>query len=437
MTLTSQEEEELRAIIDGDPGGEDRPPPKFIARHLANHLREETAIAAAASGRLYVFRGGAYRPGGEHDLRARIATTLADEWRRSRADETVTFLRDTAPRLWDVPPRDRICVANGLLDVDAGKLADHDPDFLSPVQLGAGFDPKAKCPAIDKFLADTLAPELIPLIHEIVGYLVTPDNSLQAAVMLLGEGANGKSTLLSLLTALLGAENVSTVALHRLDEDRFSAAELEGKLANIFADLDARALQASSMFKAITGGDAIMGERKYADAFSFRPYARLLYSANEPPPTPDSSDAFFRRWVIIPFEKRFDGKKADRHLLHRLTRPDELAGLLNHGLRALPALRERGAFLTTEATAKAAQRFRVDSDSVAGFLGESCEFDLDLRVERSRLFDAYRGWCVDNNRRPLGKQRFNRRVEVLHPTLTIGPIAGVRYWLGVALEGSK
>ncbi len=138
--------------------------------------------------------------------------------------------------------------------------------------------------------------------------------------------------------------------------------------------------------------------------------------------------------MIIPFEKRFDGKKADRHLLHRLTRPDELAGLLNHGLRALPSLRERGAFLTTEATAKAAQRFRVDSDSVAGFMGECCEADRDARTARSMLFDRYRAWCNDNNRRALGKQRFNRRVEVLHPTLVVAPYNGTQSWTGLALR---
>ena len=142
-------------------------------------------------------------------------------------------------------------------------------------------------------------------------------------------------TLLSLLVALLGTENVAPSRCTD-STNRFAAAELEGKLANLFADLDARALQASSIFKSITGGDAITGERKYAPAFSFRPFARLLYSANEPPPTPDSSDAFFRRWTIVPFERRFDEKAADRRLLDSLTTPQELSGLLNHGLPRYP-----------------------------------------------------------------------------------------------------
>lgn len=433
--MNAELEAELQKIVDADPSNNGKAPPKFIPRRLADELASATPVATAASGEIYVYRDGAYRPGGESDLRVRIVAALGDDWRRARADEVIAYTRQSVPKLWPEPPRDRINVRNGILDLGSGKLEPHDPAFLSPVQIGAAYDPEATCPVIDRFLVEVVAPELIPLLHEGVGYLVTPDNSLQQAFMYLGEGSNGKSTWLGAQTALLDPRNVSNVALHRLDEDRFSAAEIEGKLANIFADLDARALQASSMFKSITGGDRIMGERKYLPAFSFKPYARLLYSANEPPPTPDSSDAFFRRWIIIPFERRFAEGEADRNLLDKLTTPQELSGLLNHGLRALPALRERGTFTATSATEKASERFRVDSDSVAGFLGECCELDPDARTPRSKLFDAYRDWCGQNNRRALGKQRFNRRVEVLQPVLAVAPYVGTQCWIGLDLQG--
>jgi putative DNA primase/helicase len=255
--------------------------------------------------------------------------------------------------------------------------------------------------------------------------------------MLLGSGANGKSTLLNLLTALVGKVNVSNVALHRLDEDKFAAASLYGKLVNSFADLDSRALQASSIFKSITGGDSIVGERKYADPFTFRPYARLLFSANEPPPTPDNSDAFFRRWVVMPFERRFDGKGADRNLTAKLTTDKELSGLLNKGIERLPDLRKRGAFTLTEASMSAADRFRVDADSVAGFLDDQCDLSAGLRTPQADLFPAYRNWCSESNRRPLGKQRFNRRLLELAPSILDLKSGGVRYWDGLGLPGGN
>jgi len=411
--------------------------PKFNARQLALELHGETPVARGG-GELFTYRDGHYRPGGRENLRERITRKLGDDWKRNRADETLAYLADSAQRLLDSPPVDQVNLRNGILDTSDGKLAPHDPDLLTPIQLPVAYDPAATCPAIDKFLAETLDADLAEVIYELAGYLVIPDNSLQVAALFLGEGANGKSTMLNVLTALIGERNVSSIALHRLDEDRFAPAGLYGKLANVFADLDARALQASSMFKAITGGDLIDGERKYSDAFSFRPYSRLLYSANEPPPTPDSSDAFFRRWLVLPFDRRFDGSTVDRNLTAKLTAPAELSGLLNRGLERLPDLRRRGAFTATDASVNAAERFRVDADSVAGFLADKCELNLDARTPKPKMFPAYREWCSENNRRPVSKQKFNRRVEALYPYELIQVVVnGTQCWSGIRLEGGS
>ena len=120
--------------------------------------------------------------------------------------------------------------------------------------------------------------------------------------MLTGEGENGKSVFLDLVGYLLGETNVSNVALQGLEGNRFRAAELYGKLANTFADLDARGLRSSSMFKTLTTG-WITAERKHAQPFRFRSYAKLLFSANKIPPSRDRTHAFYRRWLILPLPK--------------------------------------------------------------------------------------------------------------------------------------
>lgn len=406
----------------------------FNAPALAAELAGETPIAAGGE-QLYVFEKGVYRPDGDRNLKRRIAAKLGGDWTKRRQEEILAYHYATARSLWERPPLSQINVANGILDLDTGKLEPHNPNFLSPVQIQAAFDPVATCPTIDRFLGEVLAPELAPIIFELVAYLITPDQSLQTAVMLLGGGENGKSTLLSTLVRFLGAANVSAVPLQRLDEDRFATAELYGRMANIVADLDARALRSSSTFKGITGGDLLQAERKFRPSFSFYPYARLIYSANEVPPTPDSSDAFFRRWLIVPFEQSFKGK-ADRHLLAKLTTPTERSGLLNRSLAVLPDLRGCGRFTETETTRQAAERFRVDADSVAGFLDERAILDdPDSRVGKSALPDAYRSWCTQNGRSPLSTQRFNRRLATLAPGLGERTVQGVRQWVGIGLRG--
>lgn len=432
--MTSQRTADVIPLNGQAPSAPPGERPRFKPPILGRELVKETAVAKGGEA-LYVYRDGAYRPGGEEDIQRRVAHAVGDGWKKAMGDEVVAWCRATAPTLEQAPPRDRVNCATGILNLDTGDLGPHSPDFLSPVQIAAAYDPTATCPAIDKFLADVLPEECAVLIYELAGYLVTPDNTLQKAFMLTGPGGSGKSTMLGVLRALLGRENVSAVPLHTLEEDRFATADLYGRMANVFADLDARALRASSIFKSVTGGDAIRGERKHRPPFTWTPYARLLFSANEAPPTADSSDAFFDRWVILPFARRFrDTGAQDPHLLDKLTTPAELSGLLNRALAALPALHARRGFTTTDATREAGDRFRVDSDTVAGFLAECCDVAPVVRSARPTLFKAYREWCEENNRGALGAQRFASRIRQLVPGLDEVFLHGVVQLIGLKLR---
>lgn len=128
-----------------------------------------------------------------------------------------------------------------------------------------------------------------------------PNTTFQRSLLLVGAGENGKSVYLSLATALIGRDNISTRTLHELAENRFAAADLFGKLANISADISATELREVDLFKRLTGEDRITAERKYSPAFDFTPYARLLFSGQEVPPSHDASHAYQRRWMVLRF----------------------------------------------------------------------------------------------------------------------------------------
>ena len=141
----------------------------------------------------------------------------------------------------------------------------------------------------------------------------------------------------------------------------------------------------------------------------------MVFSANEAPPTSDSSDAFFDRWLIVPFQQRHRGTDHQDHdLLAKLTTPAELSGLLNYALAGLDRLHRQHGFSHVTSSEQAAERFRIDSDSAAGFCEECCNLNRDGRIAKPMLFAAYKGWCDQNNRRPLAATRFNRRLAELH-----------------------
>ena len=254
---------------------------------------------------------------------------LADYYRKRQREEVIGWLMSTMPSIASTQPSDVINLDNGLLDWKRGALRPHDPKVLSTIRIPHAWNAKAKCPEITAFLNEVLPDDCIEFVLEIIGHCLIPDNRMQRSVMLIGTGGNGKGTLLNLTKMLLGPANVAARTLHDLTEDRFARADVFGKLANICGDLDARTVERSDVFKMITGNDTLSGERKYGQPFEFVPFARLLFSANEVPPSSDQSMAYFDRWLPVPMTKRIRGTKREvQGIIAQLTTPNEMEGLL-------------------------------------------------------------------------------------------------------------
>ena len=336
------------AVAEENTGG---PTPRTSSPHLTERLAATILrtdhFARDNGGRLYVFLDGVYKPRGDTHVEKRARELLllwGENWTQHRGREVVAFLIVGAPLLWEQPPAHTLNVANGLVDTETRKLRPHDPLFLSSVQIPVRFDPQAACPAIEQFVASTFPPDAQAVAWEVPAWLMMSNADIQKALLLLGEGSNGKSTWLRLMVAFLGRQNTVALSLQKLEGDRFATARLVGKLANICPDLPSVHLTDTSMFKAITGGDYIAGEYKHQDGFDFRPFVHMIFSANHPPQSSDASAAFFRRWLVIPFDQTFEGDAAlpADVLDGRLSKPGELSGLLNRALSALPKLRRQG-----------------------------------------------------------------------------------------------
>ena len=320
--------------------------------------------------RVYHYAGGRYVGNGEEYIKKRVKVLLGDwgaldQWRSKLAKEVSEYILADAPMLWERPPTDVVNLQNGLLHVKTGKLRPHSPDHLSSIQLPVVFDPKAKCPAWDRFVPEVYPRDAHALAWEILGDFMVPDRSRQKAFLFLGDGGTGKSTYLTGATALLGQDNVSTVDLQKLEGNRFATAQLVGKLANISADLPSKHVEDTAIFKGVTGGDRLEAEYKFKSPFSFLPFVRLAFSANHPPRSKDISEAFWDRWLVIPFENKFRGteKEIPRNELDaQLADPAELSGVMNKALKALRRLRKRGRFTESASMRKARQEFREVTD---------------------------------------------------------------------------
>lgn len=399
-------------------------PAKLAASDLAQIITADSHFATDAGGKLYVFQKGVYKPSGENYVKQRVKSILgsfeiAQQWSSRKAEEVARYIAVDAPELWHQPHTDIINVENGLLGVPTRVLSAHSPNFLSPIRIPVKYDPAARCPNWDKFISEVFPADAEALAWEIVAWLLTPDTSIQKAILLTGDGANGKSTYLRAVINFIGRHNASAVSLHKLETDKFSVARLVGKLANICPDLPTTDLVSTSVFKAITGGDTLMAEYKFKDSFEFISYARLIFSANHPPKSQDASPAFFRRWIVIPFERTFPvggaGTMPRKQLDEMLSEPGEMSGVLNKALEAIAQIRTNNALTETDSTRQALDEFRQATDPLAVWLDRNTVTTGDVVVPCDLLVRQFNLECERRGRPTITKQAMGRSIAQLRP----------------------
>lgn len=382
-------------------------------------VMEHRPVAVDLHGNFWIYAGGRWTLSkGADSIGESMYRLLGQQFRKGYVDTVAVGVRADAEVITpDAPNPKYVNVSNGMLDWATGELSGHAPEFHSVNQLPVLWDPSATCPGFDRWILEVLPPDLtapnydgVSFVDLLLGYLVIAGNPHQLALLLLGTGSNGKTLFINIIHTLLGPENYTSVPLKSLADNRFRAATVYGKLANICGDLDTGRLPATDVFKKITGGDLLDAEVKYGAAFTFTPYAVPLFSANAVFGTPDTSEGYFRRWLIVPFPHSFKGRE-DPTLKARLTVPGELSGILARAIRGARALATLGGFPNPPSVDDAREKFVLESDPVRAFLDECTERAPGHSETTKAVYDLYKVWAARAGRAEMNNYTLNSRIE--------------------------
>ncbi|MGC9308186.1 MAG: DNA primase family protein [Thermoplasmatota archaeon] len=368
---------------------------QWLARDLMDTIR---FITFTDTKEIYYYDEGVYHPLGEPLIHSEVERVLGEEATVHRVDEVENHIRRSTfvGRESIAGDAELLCVRNGILHLTEKTVGPHTPDQIFLNRIPVVFDPDAECPQIQRFISEVVDAEDIPVVQEIFGYCLWRRSDLDKAVMFVGEGSNGKSTLIELLVRLLGVDNVSGVSLQQLEANRFATAELYGKLANVYADLTDESLRHTGTFKMLVGGDLISAERKFKSPFKFYNCAKLIYSCNKVPETRDDTTAFYRRWIIINFTHVFvRGEDEDPTILDKITSEEELSGLLNWALEGLARLLKQGQFTYSPTVDALRQQYMMKSNPVQAFVETHLEVDPMGEILKSDLYQFFVEFCKE------------------------------------------
>lgn len=383
----------------------------FLVADFVAMLRREVAVRLARDGNIAVYRDGIYRTG-DLELRRVNTVALGNLWTRALDGEIAAFLEATLHAEGDyLPSRAReplLCLRNGMLDLRTGILAPHGPEHNASVMLDLEWDADARAPLYTAWLHDTI-PGQVDDLEESAAAMLDPSRTPTKALFLFGPSRSGKSTFLRIMEAVAGPENVSGVSLHQLSRDQFAAANLEGKMLNVSADLPSADIDDVSLFKMLTGEDVVQANRKYGRQFTFTNRALFAFSANELPSVGESSRAYSERIRPFHFARSFAGQE-NREIEVRMRR--ELPGILVRWVAAWQRREARGGrYVETDPAVRAT--FEEASDRVRRFARQVLLVGPECFATTTELHAAFKLWAQINGVHDLGRTRFAQRLAAV------------------------
>lgn len=320
----------------------------------------------------------------------------------------------------DLPESESIMInlLSGTFEINARKgetqFQPFSPDDYLTYQLPFDYAPDATCPIWQKHLDKVLPDKSSQMVlAEFIASAFIPVTvlKLEKMLMLYGKGANGKSVIYTVITALFSERNVSQCSINEITQSNgYYRALIKDKLLNYSSELGAEF--ESAIFKQMVSGEEITARSPHEKPITFRCITKFIVNANIFPRIKEHTDALFRRFIIIPFDIQIPENEQIKDLDTQII-SSELSGVFNWVLEGLHRLLKQKGFTECTASKKMLEKFRKDSDTVLLFLDDmGCHKHPTEYMYLQTLYEKYKEYCNEAGYRlPLGRNQFSERLR--------------------------
>jgi putative DNA primase/helicase len=306
----------------------------------------------------------------------------------------------------------KINLRNGTLHITAGgvELKPFDKQDGLTYQLDYDFDPTANAPIFKKFLDRALPDKALrKLLFQYVAYVFLRHMNLEKVLFLYGGGANGKSVFINVIKGLVGKEQCCSYSLEGITKKEGQAAQLGKYLLNVSTE-NAKGMRADA-FKKYVSRETMQVRNLYNDPHNLDSYATSIFAMNELPKVQEQTKAFFRRFIIIPFDVQIPEEEQDPDLARKIIE-SEMSGVLNYVVKGAKTLIRDGKFDIPPVVEMILETFRLESDSVQMFLRENrYRPSLTEHILLRELYRVYRVYCLESGITPESKITFAKRLR--------------------------
>jgi len=416
---------------------------------LAEYLTKKYDIVTVGEKEreMFVYQDGYYKRAENLVIYPEIQRILGSQITKNAKSETFHKIADMTSHersIFTNADVRYIPLQNGVYDFITGELLPHEAKYRFKYQFPIKFDKDASCPKTENYLDQVLTPEQRETVEEWMGYYFYRNYMFKKAIIFVGEGDTGKTTLLEVITYLLGKDNLSSVSLHKMQSDKFAAAYLYEKHGNIVDELSAKDVTDTGNFKIATGGGSITGEYKFGNQFSFLNFSKFTFACNRIPDVEDFDDeAYFNRWMVIRFEKTITKKIPN--FIATLTTEEERSGLFNLAMSGLRRLLKEEHFTYASTAVDTKLEMMRNGSSIARFVKDRLYKETGKEISKEDLYKAYEDFCDENDLRAETIISFGKTVKFYASYINEGQVHGMRNgsyaqvkgWRNVALRKTE
>jgi len=293
-----------------------------------------------------------------------------------------------------------------IVDVKTGQQFDASPDFFFSNPIPFAIGDAEDTPVMDKLFREWVVggsqdESYISTLYEMIAYSTMKKQFLHRLFALTGTGSNGKGCFLQIVNNFLGIDNVAATEIKMLAQNRFESSALYRKQAAFMGEVDVHDLSNTNMIKMLTGEDLIRDEFKGKTNFSGYSFCTCFIATNSLPFTPDKSDGFYRRWLLVEFPHQFStGKDVVGEI------PDyEYNNLAKKCIRIAKELFIRGAFTNEGSILDRKSKYEERSDPLSAFLRDYCEETSNQDIIFSDFYMYFRQYLRHQRLREISKKK--------------------------------
>jgi len=294
----------------------------------------------------------------------------------------------------------KINCRSGVLDLKTGNIQDHLPSLMQSKFCNCEIT-KKRPEKFLKFLDETFSgdKEVVRYILTVFAICLTGDTTEQKIWYLVGDGSDGKSLLVKVISYVLG-DYSATASTDLIIDKKYQSqnisevARLKGKRMVSISETKTEDKLDEAGVKNMTGGDSIVARFLYCNEFEYTPEFKILMMSNYEPRIVGNDHGIRRRIKIIRFQHTIADEEQDRHLYEKLiAEKNEIFSMLVDYYREYL----KSGLVEPKKVTDWSQGYFKDNDVVQQWIDEDCIVGNGFHDEANNLWADFKMWYDKRN----------------------------------------